>query len=220
MIQNIYKTIAKVIPKNVKWFIAGGSLRSGRYNDIDIFFYSEEDYKTAKNAFDHNSNSHFCVDTKNATTYVCHVPSPSSKYAKTKDVQLIKQQFGTPKQVISNFDLNHSMKALTYNNNTITLYDDNTLKFNESNLSSNSFARYVKYLRDKDSITTEEYLKQIIDKYSGSTAMLPPSYEQESPKPANLAMYKAFKNYLKDYNPPMYDYLIQQIQLQSPELLL
>jgi hypothetical protein len=116
-----YKSVLNEI-KDFNFFVAGGSVSALHYNlrveqDLDLFFRTEEDFNNLKSYFD----KHYTIkaDTRNACTYqeieetddLSGFPSAVKANSEYK-IQLIKRNFGTPEEIISNFDINKTMIAL------------------------------------------------------------------------------------------------------------
>ena len=139
-----------------KWFIAGGALSGEKAHNINIFFYSKEDFLLANynfnkrhpNSFDLNANITYEV-------YPRRIDSLKS-IATIKDlpylfIQLNKIKFGKPKKVISTFDINKSQIALKSNKELIKSSNyEQPIHLIHENLVSTSFKRYEEYITNKE----------------------------------------------------------------------
>jgi hypothetical protein len=126
----------------VPFFIAGGSLvRFNNNSDVDVFFYSEEDYRTAvtnipeKYRIVHSGDSDLLS---------------SLAVAKTM-VQLVGFNVGTMQEVIDTFDLNKSKVA--YDPYTKEFLVDPSVKLPlhivEGNIRKSTPDRFIKYYENK-----------------------------------------------------------------------
>ena len=138
--------IRSKLPSDCNYFIAGGSLLPGYYSDIDIYFYTEHDYLMARSALGPEQYS-----TENADTYSISYDDGSLWSSNSIQVQLVHRSFGTPYDILSDFDLNKSRQALLLDG---TLYQHPTfhsdLYFDIDNFRANTIARLQKYMYNKD----------------------------------------------------------------------
>lgn len=108
----------------VPFFVAGGALTSvfsnKQINDLDLFFYKEEDFKLMEADFVkrrlEGEKIIITAETDNAVSYVVNEVR----------VQLIKKVFGAPKEIIKQFDFTICMAAYDPQTETIIM-DDNFL---------------------------------------------------------------------------------------------
>jgi hypothetical protein len=89
-------------------FIAGGCFKNAflkqKIKDIDIFFKSETDFIKADEFFNKNDDYVFSYNNQNVVSY---------KNKKTGiRVELIKKEYGTPKEIISMFDFSITKFAM------------------------------------------------------------------------------------------------------------
>lgn len=133
------------LPSDCRYFIAGGCLLPGYHNDIDIYFYSEADYTLASSYFINSLSTQCEYTSNNADTYnIFDTPGI------TITVQFVHRLFGTPFEILSDFDLNKSRQALLLDN---TIYQhptfDLSLRFELNNFRYNTLERFAKYAYDK-----------------------------------------------------------------------
>lgn len=206
--EKIITHLQEVIPHK-NWFVAGGYARAitdGDYNDVDIFFYDEESYKTAA-----------AVLTKGEYVYV--TPNADTIGYRDKSLQLVHKHFGTPKEIFESFDLNVCKVAILSDGSKYTdPTANNSLTVVKPN--ADSFTRFLKYAKRiytnrKDRI---DCIKAVIDQFAGCNDILEDYYQgAKRTSAANYEMYKAFK--VSIYS-EVQSYLEEKIALQSPELLL
>lgn len=83
-----------------KGFIAGGCFKNifdhSKIKDVDIFFEGQEDWAAACNYFRNNESFVFSYENDKVEAY-------KNKHTNVR-VELIRHVFGTPEQIISNFD--------------------------------------------------------------------------------------------------------------------
>lgn len=188
------------------WFISGSfaNKKVDSFNDIDVFFYTEEELLAAQK----NAGNTGVYKTTNAAT-VSKVPGIDVS------VQLIKTRTGTPKEVFKGFDLNVCKKALLPNNTyVIDENSDNPIKI--CNVSSNTFKRYVNYhYKLNEYLFIQDRAKKVIDTYISDHTMLRLYYDnKEELMQTNVAMFNAF--IVEDC---LQQYLIEQATMHAPELL-
>lgn len=149
---NMFKKFLKENDIDIKFFIAGGSVFSKTYNDVDLYFYSEEDFLEFKKAY---KNSRSIYQTNNAYTF--NIPTYCV------DFQAIKKNFGPPEEIFQTFDFNCCKCA--YTSEYEYIYDESYSKEIDINLSMFDFdtaERYFKYI-DKGAIDAElkEFKKMV-----------------------------------------------------------
>ena len=118
------------------YFVAGGSINDiyrGEkiQGDIDIFFYTEKDYR---NAVQNNPGDDYRL-TKNAYTFIHN----------DLVIQFIKKNFGTPQEIMKEFDLNKSRIALVKDEFIFGEYYHDDLHIINKNIRVDTFKRYLKY---------------------------------------------------------------------------
>lgn len=138
--------IRQIMPPNCRYFIAGGCLLPGYYTDIDIYFYRKSDYVLAFEAL----TQYVSYSTDNADTYSIPYGTEDPWGNPTFTLQCISRTFGTPLEVLSDFDLNKSRQALLLDG---TLYQHPTfhadLYFEPDNFRYNTLSRLIKYMYHK-----------------------------------------------------------------------
>jgi len=128
------------------WFIAGGSLLD-KAKDIDIYFIDQHTASTVIKQFGEADYT-----TSNAHTYKNSsgvIPS-KAPIIDHYDIQLIVNQFGTPEQILADFDLNKSRQAMLPEGTLYqhpTFHDD--LYFELDKFQSNTLSRLTKYIYQK-----------------------------------------------------------------------
>lgn len=138
-IQNLFNKLPTFMFNYSGWFIAGGSVVSPNYSDIDIYFESEQAYKAMHAEFLKLDNDPY--ETSNASSFVIGNGSYSRPIC-----QLVCRKFGTPTQILADFDLNICRNAV--------LPDCTFIQTRESffpmyldldKLRANSVSRLIKY---------------------------------------------------------------------------
>ena len=130
----ILATLNHIIPHK-NWFISGGSAATnfidGRFGDIDVYFYSEDDYKKAL-----SSVSNTVIESSLASTF----------FIGNHLYQFVKCRFGSPYEVFETFDLNKSCTAVLPTGETIRSPEfDKPLYIKCLNIETmNRFNKYVK----------------------------------------------------------------------------
>ena len=118
------------------WFIAGGSAASEYYNDVDVYFTSQQAYDTAAAL-----PIDFDIVTSNAKTFKFKAPF------QTRDIQFISRYVGDHVSVVENFDLNKARRVIfpdgsRYNHKSSQL----PLHFTLDTLNRDTISRFVKYV--------------------------------------------------------------------------
>ena len=130
--KSILLNLKKLIPHN-NWFIAGGAAASSVYNDIDIYFYTKEDYEAALRAIPIRTITSKLADTFEYLSY---------------KIQYIKCTFGTPEEVFATFDLNKSCIAILPTGGIVQSADFHKPLYIK-HLSTQTIQRFIKYVEDK-----------------------------------------------------------------------
>lgn len=207
------------------WYIAGSSASKEVYNDIDIYFLTEEDFLSALESFKDLDNKIMCplFSTSHAHTFMCDIPNDMTKSSQT--IQLVCKNFGTPSYITSKFDLNKSRKWVTPDGTTHehSTYKDK-LYIDISNAKSNTPARYLKYYFEKGYPLDDSDLYSFIDYFltDGYTELLP-AYTEDSPITKQHALGKAIYRYETDLStnhPNILQYYRTQLAELYPELLI
>ena len=127
-----------IIP-NKDWFIAGGSAASESYNDVDVYFTSQQAYDIAATL-----PLNFFAVTKNAKTFEFGASS------QTRNIQFISRQIGDYISVIESFDLNKARCVIfpdgtRYNHKSSQL----PLHFTIDTFNKDTISRFAKYIHVK-----------------------------------------------------------------------
>ena len=130
--KSILLDLKKLIPHN-NWFIAGGAAASSVYDDIDIYFYTKEDYEAALRGI--------------PTTTVASKLADTFEYLSYK-IQYIKCTFGTPEELFATFDLNKSCIAILPTGDMVQSADFHKPLYIKQ-LSTQTMQRFIKYVENK-----------------------------------------------------------------------
>lgn len=203
----IVSKLCRVFPHK-KWFIAGSFAMPGdKYNDIDVFFESEEAYKEAMSSIDPTL---FIYGTTNAQVMQLY----------GLKVQLITRHFGTIDEIFGTFDLNICQQAILPNLiHRQSIKASSTLHIINPNYAT--FHRFLKYVNklEYDGATAKKVIKRAIDTYiSDSSTSIEYYNNEETLFVVNAEMYKVFKNHI--HSGKLKEYLYDQAKIHSPELLL
>ena len=172
--------------KESKWFIAGSSLTTRYYRDIDVFFYDKESYDKASEAmvsyFNKPQRNTLITKSTNAVTYEI----------KDELISLINMHFGPPKQILDKMDLNRSAIAILPDRSIVKSKDfDKPLTIRVDNIGCNTFSRYIKY-----------YHREIIAHHNSNKPINTLSYKKLNAKKPSLNLCKALVYAVKS------DYLV------------
>lgn len=157
----INKEFNKMKLENIEknFYIAGGALTSvfsdKPINDLDIYFYKEEDYEKLKKKIEFNKKTRYATDLAD------------SYEIKGVKIQLIKKIFGTPKEIFKYYDFTVCMCAYDFKTNQIIMDEDflydlaqKQLCFNENTMYPIcSLWRIKKYLNRGYSISATNIIK-------------------------------------------------------------
>lgn len=178
-----FTQIKSLLPE-LGWFIAGGSLLSDYYNDVDVYFYSEADYNAAVLP---NPD----ITTDNAVTYLTLLDT-------RKNLQLINRNFGTPDEILANFDLNKSRQALLPSGE---LYQHPTfhadLYFDLSQFRGSTLDRLTKYVINKHQIVDIPKLQSNIAQLL--TLPLDTKYEHYYNPSIEVSLVTILHKFISDY---------------------
>lgn len=128
------------------WFIAGGCAASDVFNDIDVYFYSMEDYNKAISTI-----QKFNYSTSNGVTFDLviedQVSDPSTKQ---RAIQFIKRHVGDYISVVESFDLNKS-RAVIFPDGSRYYHPSFTepLHFSLASIRKDTIVRFGKYINLK-----------------------------------------------------------------------
>ena len=118
------------------WFIAGGSAASESYNDVDVYFTSQQAYDIAAAL-----PIDFNIVTSNAKTFKFKDPF------QTRDIQFISRHVGDHVSVVESFDLNKS-RAVIFPDGTRYNHESSQLPlyFTLDTLNRVTISRFAKYV--------------------------------------------------------------------------
>lgn len=140
----------KTIVGDIKFFIAGGAVLAGydptnpkNTNDIDIYFYSENDFEKIKPKL----LSLGSEQSYNAIN--CYMGN--GLIVDSRPLQFIHCSFGTPQDVFDTFDFNCCKIAYTSDNELIKdkTFSNKFLIVDLNNIHSDIINRYIKYVNIK-----------------------------------------------------------------------
>jgi hypothetical protein len=170
----IVKDVLQELEITQDFFIAGGSVFSAiknnsAYLDIDVYFYedtkfiTEMQYKISR-LCDESDRINILASTDNAITLKVQQQSSVVPLGSI-DVQLIIRDFGSIDQVLSQFDINYSMCAVTSQGELIRKFDiDDSIEMSLKNFRTGSSRRYSKYVVEKGGTDLDKkQQKKIID---------------------------------------------------------
>ncbi len=211
----ILQRLNKLLPHD-RWYI-GGSMASPEVafkdcGDIDIFFYTMDDYTLAQTAFADRNDCTLEQTSGSAETY------------KVRElglfVQLIKRHTGSPKEIFSTFDLNVAKYLVRSDGQQIEGPGSSDLirVVNPNAASISRVQKYMKYLR-YDSGATYTAWRQLIDDHIGNGDIMEDYYDGSGNKLTNKVFNKMLYNRLKHDRSIKY-YLNKQALEHAPELLI
>lgn len=141
-IQNLFNKLPAVMFNHSNWFIAGGAVSSNTYSDIDIYFESEQAYKAMYAEFLKLDNISY--KTSNASSFAIS----NSSYSSCTTFQLVCRKFGTPTQILADFDLNICRNAVLPDRTLIQARESFfPMYLDLDKLKANSTTRLIKYHR-------------------------------------------------------------------------
>jgi hypothetical protein len=230
----VFDVISITMPHK-NWFIAGGSAVSPVYSDIDIFFTDQQSFDEALKSFfvleaypNKETQLQHMVTTDNATTFNIRTILPNgykcvfggSAYANT-NIQLIKRIFGTPNEVINQFDINICQTAVLPSKRLVNPQDLTELTLNPTNISTSTPKRIVKYLHRNQYLSINNLLP-VINQLIIDNPMLEPSYDDENPKSFVDLLYSSLTSYLaiKSINNKYHNKVFPILRNHYPELFL
>ena len=189
------KYLENIIPRECNWFIAGGSLvKFNTLSDVDVFFYSEDDFQLADNALKSTSDK----VSEYAVSKLVTVTNEKGRNH-TLVVQFIKCRYGKPIDVLNTFDINKSCIAyIPFVDEVFTLNCfHRPLELLLNNIRSDSLSRYMKYAISKNCDTHFKIpLTYIIDHYySLKDEKISFYYNNIN---VTLSYMKLLENFLKD----------------------
>lgn len=159
-------------------FIAGGSVTSDYFVDIDVFFPSNESYLTAVSHLTHYNNYHHINSSIFAENFVTAISNPVR-------IQLVNKQFMSVRDTLRTFDLNKSKIAVTKAEGVVQDPSYSLpLHVDYNNVRTSTPMRLLKYHLDKDFPLSDTELTKLID-YLGSAPneLMDPEYNDEAMVP-------------------------------------
>lgn len=183
---DIVKTFFENYNIHIPFFIAGGSIfsilncQSFQGTDIDVYFYSKDDFEIVKSRLpqdildsahvtnkaytfhwvpkgllDNNSCVSDCTDVFDLAEDSKSENNSSRNYL-DRPIQLIVKEFGTPEYIFEYFDFNCSKCAYTSNYDVVTSKDfSKYIHFDPDNMHGDILRRYAKYVEHKGAIDTD-----------------------------------------------------------------
>lgn len=116
--------LTSIIPKDCHCYLGGGyaaallfaprrlndttALSENYYSDIDLFFSTSKDFDSLHNVFELLRSTQAVrkvTETENAITYMLYTFDENGGCNGANDIQLIKKYVGTPKEILSTFDI-------------------------------------------------------------------------------------------------------------------
>lgn len=149
-LKSLLETIKKelsFINQDCPFFIAAGSVystlfKNAHFNDIDVYFYNEEDYISVAKHYNDPNKMVLLQQTQNALTLPRPVSSP--------DIQFIKIHFGEPETVLEQFDLINSSCAVTSDGILVRHSGiNNNIAVRTEMINAGTIDRYLKYTEEK-----------------------------------------------------------------------
>lgn len=138
-IENLFNKLPAVMFNHSNWFIAGGAVSSNTYSDIDIYFESEQAYKAMHAEFLKLDNGPY--ETSNASSFAVS----NGSYSRST-FQLVCRKFGTPAQILADFDLNICRNAVLPDRTLIQPRESFfPMYLDLDKLRANSVSRLIKY---------------------------------------------------------------------------
>lgn len=138
-IENLFHKLPTFMFNHSGWFIAGGAVTSYIYSDIDVYFESEQAYKAMHAEFLKRDNNPY--ETSNASSF--HVTDGAFT---SSTFQLVCRNFGTPTQILADFDLNICRNAVLPDRTLIQTRESFfPMYLDLNNLRANSVSRLIKY---------------------------------------------------------------------------
>lgn len=210
--------LAEIFGTSVNWFLAGSFANEKviNPNDIDLYFYSEGNYRQAKSLFDKHPKCRFMVKSKFAETYdVKGIEIP---------VQFITKLFGQPQQIFDSMDINVCKQAILPNHNhvaDVTAFE--SLQLTE--VSIDSFSRYLKYYqRYHPKRNLDKAFCYLFETYLEDDSFVTSYYTNQPPMQVNKVLYTLFNTHKKYGTTYMsrrvQEYILGLVHTHTPELLL
>lgn len=177
-IENLFNKLPAVMFNHSNWFIAGGAVSSNTYSDIDIYFESEQAYKAMHAEFLKLDNTPY--ETSNASSFYIS----NSNYSSTT-FQLVCRKFGTPTQILADFDLNICRNAVLPDRTLIQTRESFfSMYLDLDKLRANSVSRLIKYHHRNFLIDTNKLVDLIHHLIQNPDVEVGWYYEEQSTTPS------------------------------------
>ncbi len=227
-------TYINSILKNTPYFISGSFANPhiAHFNDIDLFFYSENDYNTARSLLTAKAPKKLPFFGAKPDIYVEEAFNAFNARIQIGGVgitvQLINKSFGTVQEIFDTFDLSICRHAILSNGD----YIDGAEGINQiiTNVNYATFSRAIKYinyysdsyngLEDFSSKKYEKHelesMRNIIDKYIEDTTIIDNYYgKQKAQASINKILFDSFSEIKA-----IYPYLQKAALDKASELLI
>lgn len=185
-LEKLVKTVNDYLEElgvQVPFFVAGGSVYSvindnNVYDDIDVFFYTQEDCDAVINKLSPDNQSAITFEgdittiTCTANSYVTSnaVTVPSlAKSPLRRQIQFVKLHVGDVHDVMSTFDFNCSKVAYTSQGEFVkSVHYTTHITVDEKNINGMVLERYHKYkskknCKDDDNVTYKQIIRYLIN---------------------------------------------------------
>lgn len=177
-IQKLFNKLPAFMFNHSGWFVAGGAVTSPTHLDIDIYFESEQAYKAMHAEFLKLDNAPY--ETSNASSFTI-----SSNMQPFCTFQLVSRNFGTPTQILADFDLNICRNAILPNRTLIQTRESFfPMYLDLDKLRANSISRLVKYHYRSFLIDTNKLVDLIHHLIQNLDVKVDWYYEEQSTNPS------------------------------------
>lgn len=211
----VLNALKNVLPHD-RWFLGGSVANPEVYfndcGDIDIFFYTMEDYNTANAAISARRDVRLDRTSGSADTYIVDGIGLT--------VQLIKRNVGTPTEVMDTFDLNVARHVVCSDGQQIAGagYEDLMQVVNPTSATISRMQKYMEYLR-YDSARKDEAWQSLIDQHMSNDDFVEEYYDESGNRlykhPFNKLLYGELKHVRR-----LKPYLDKKALEHAPELLI
>lgn len=189
-IQNLFSYLPKPMFDIPNWFIAGGSVASSSFSDIDIYFSTQTAYDAVLPLFKEHYSIQF--ETENAISFT-YKSSPSAWLEPSNCViQLIHRSFQPIPLILADFDLNVCRKAILPSGKLFTLPESNhPLQVDLSNLRANTASRFIKYV-ERGFITHTLHFEELIHHLIANLDVELPGYYHNTTQTCFQSLFKLY----------------------------
>lgn len=190
-IQTIFSHLPKDMFNIPDWFIAGGSVASSSFSDIDVYFQTETAYNETLNLF--KDNYIFLFQSENAVSF--KLPSTNAWIEPSPCViQLIRRSFQPIDNILTDFDINVCRKAILPSGKLFTLPEANhPLQVDLSNLRANTASRFIKYTQ-RGFITHTLHFEELIHHLIADLDVELPGYYDNTTQTRFNALFKLYSH--------------------------